>query len=278
MYKFLLCVLCITSLSAEMVSGIAVVVKDKGITMNDIKTEMRVSKINMKLAVNKLIRQKLEEAEIKERKISVANSEVYDDIKETAKRNNMSVNDLYEAALNASGLDSAQMKAKVKQKLLSKKLYSAISYSQISRPTEAEIKEYYKLHKKDYEHPTSFTVVIYQSKISKLLKEKIQNPMFYSPKVRSNEQVLPYDRITPELAGLLSRTPVNNFTAIIPDGQGGYMSFYIKDIQSVAEDGLGASENQIANSIMAEKRENVLSNYFARLRHNADIKFIRMPE
>ncbi len=278
MYKFLLSVICITSLSADMVGGIAIVVKGQGITLYEITQEMANLKVSARVASDKLIREKLEKSEIKERKISVESTEVYDDIKETAKRNNMSVNDLYEAALNANGVDSTQMKGKVKQKLLSKKLYSAISYSQVAEPTDSEVEDYYNTHKKDFLHPASFTVVIYQSKDKIPLIEKTQNPMFYSPEVRSSEQVLPYDRISPELAKLLVKTPINGFTAVIPDGQGGHMSFYIKDIESAQEGGLDSMRYQIANMIMRDKREQVLSDYFARLRDNANIKILRMPE
>ncbi len=278
MYKFILSVVCVVSLSAEMVGGIAIVVKDRGITLYELKQEMQNSNINLQMAVSKLIREKLEDAEVKERKINVTSSEVYDDIKEAAKRNNMSVNDFYEATLNTKGMNSAELKVAVKKKLLSKKLHSAISYSHISQPTETEIKEYFELHKADYKHPSSFTVVIYQAKDKSLLVQKIQNPMFNSPQVGSNEQVLPYNRISPELAKLLEETPINGFTPIIPDGKGAHMSFYIKDIQNTQEAGLDALRNQIENTIVSQKREQVLSDYFARLQHNADIKIIRMPE
>jgi len=278
MYKFLVSLLFVASVSAEMVGGIAVVVKDQGITMYEIQQEMRSLKISMKNATDKLIRDKLETAEIKERKITVTSTEVYDDIKETAKRNNMSVNDLYEAALNANGVNSAQMKVKVKKKLLSTKLYSAISYSQVTQPTESEVKDYYETHKKKFLHPASFTAVIYQARDKIALIEKIQNPMFHSPDVRMNEQVLPYDRISPELARLLEKTPINGFTPVIPDGQGGHMSFYIKHIEDAQEGGLESVKFQITNIIMADKREQVLSDYFARLRQNADIKILRMPQ
>jgi hypothetical protein len=278
MYKFLCSILFVASLNAQLVDGIAIVVKGEGITLFEIKKEMRVSNISMKQASDKLIREKLEAAEIKERKITVSNGEVYDDIKATAKRNNMSVNDLYEAALSANGLNSQEVKAKVKQRLLSKKLYSAITYSQVSQPTEDEIQEYYNLHKDDYTHPAAFTVVIYQARDKALLVQKVQNPMFYSPKVNSHEQVLPYDRISPELARLLSKTPLNGFTSIIPDGKGGYMSFYIKELESAAEVGLEGVRNQLINTMIGAKREAVLSDYFARLKHNAEVRFIRMPE
>jgi len=277
MLKILLLSLITMALSAQVYDGVAVVVKNKAITLLDITKEMEASKIDAKKATDVLIRQKLEEIETKERKITVSNSEVYDDIKKTAERNKMNISEFYEAVRESSGLSSQEFKEKIKQKLLSQKLYAAIAYSSMKEPNEDEIKEYYELHKDNYEHPAAFTVIIYQAKDKAKIQEKIDNPMFYSPEIATNEQVLPYSRISPELAGLLEKTPLNHFTAVVPDGKGAYMSFYIKEIESAKESGLDGVREQIINSIMGDQREQVLGDYFARLRHNADINIIRMP-
>ena len=192
-----------------------------------------------------------------------------------ASRNNMSISDFYDAVREANGMTSTELKAKTKEKLLSQKLYSAIAYSAISEPSESEIEEYYEIHKDNYKHPASFTVIIYDSKDKARLQEKVDNPMFYSPEIATNEQTLPYDRISPELASLLERTALNHFTPVIPNGKGGFMSFYMKEIESAKEGGIESVRNQLLNSIMAEKREQVLGDYFARLKHNADINVIR---
>jgi len=275
MYKIFLTIMLTMSLNAQLVDGVAVVVKGSAITLYDIKKEMQLSKIDAKSATDLLIRKALENQEVKERKISVSSSEVYDDIKKTAARNKLSVSEFYEAVRNSSGLTSQELKEKIKEKLLSQKLYSAIAYSGLSEPTEDEIKAYFESNKDSFAHPSGFKVVIYHSKSQQRLQEKVDNPMFYSPEISSNEQDLPYDRISPELATLLEKTPLSNFTPVIPDGKGGYMSFYIKEIESAKETGLDSVKNQIINMIMAEQREQVLGDYFARLRHNADIKMIR---
>lgn len=278
MKKILFVLLFASFVEAKVYDGVAVVVKNEAITLEDIKKEMQTSQIDVKKATDVLIRQKLEAAEIKERKITVSSSEVYDDIKNMASRNKMSISDFYDAIREANGLSSTQLKEKVKQKLLSQKLYNAIAYSSMDEPSDEEINEYYKLHKDEYQHPSSFSVVIYDAKNRDLLQEKVDNPMFYSPKIATNEQVLPYDRISPELASLLSKTPLHTFTPVVPNGKGGFMSFYIKSIESAKEGGIDSMKNQIINAIMADKREVVLKDYFARLRDNADINIIRMPE
>jgi hypothetical protein len=278
MYKIILALLLAATMQAKVYDGVAVVVEDKAITLLDIKKEMQTDKVDAKKATDILIRKKLESMEIKQRNISVSSSEVYDDIKKMAARNNMSVSDFYDAVREANGLSSEELKKKIKEKLLSQKLYGAIAMSSMDEPSEEEIKDYYELHKNDFKHPASFTVVIYEAKDKNLLKEKVDNPMFYSPQIASNEQVLPYGRISPELASLLSRTKVGAFTPVVPNGKGGFMSFYVKSIESAKEAGLESLRPQVINAIMAEKREVVLSDYFARLRDNADINIIRMPE
>ena len=278
MYKIFLTIILLTTLSAKIVDGVAVVVKGSAITLYDVKKEMKLSRVDAKSATDILIRKTLEKLEIKERKISVSSGEVYDDIKKTAARNNLSVGKFYEAVREANGLSSAELKEKIKEKLLSQKLYSAIAYSGVSEPNDEEIKAYYESHKNSFAHPSGFKVVIYQTNSKQRLQEKIDNPMFYSPDIQTNEQTLPYDRISPELASLLERTAISSFTAIVPDSKGGYMSFYIKEVETAKETGLNSVRSQIVNIIMAERRENVLGDYFARLRHNADIKMIRQPK
>lgn len=278
MYKLFLSLLLATFLNAQVYDGVAIVVKDKAITLLDIKNEMKLSRVDAKKASDILIRKQLEKVEIDERKISVSSTEVYDDIKKMASRNNMNISDFYDAVRESNGMSSTDLKEKIRQKLLSQKLYSQIAYSSISEPSDAEIEEYYNMHKENYKHPASFTVIIYDSKDRNALQTKVDNPMFYSPQVLTNEQVLPYDKISPELATLLERTAINHFTNVIPNGKGGFMSFYMKEIESAKEGGLESVRNQIINSIMGEQREQVLGDYFARLRHNADINVIREVE
>jgi len=278
MIKTVLLLLLALGLEAKVYDGVAIVVEDKAITLLDIKKEMQTDHIDAKKAADLLIRQKLEAIEEQQRNISVSSSEVYDDIKKMAERNHMTVSELYDAVRETNGLTSEEFKEKIRQKLLSQKLYNAIAMSSMSEPSDAEIQDYFELHKKEFVHPTLFDVVIYEAPSKALLQEKVDNPMFYSPQIASNEQRLPYNRIAPELAQLLAKTPVGSFTPVIPNGKGGFMSFYIKSVEEPKELQLEDVRNEIVNALMREKREAILNDYFARLRDNADIKIIRMPE
>jgi parvulin-like peptidyl-prolyl isomerase len=278
MLKLLFILIFVGFLHAEVYDGVAVVVEDKAITLLDIQKEMQTEHVNAKQASDILIRKKLEEIEIAKRNISVSSAEVYDDIKKMAQSNHMTISQLYDAVREQNGLSSEEFKAKIKQKLLSQKLYAAIAMSSLSEPSDEEIQEYYELHKDKFNHPESFSVIIYSAKDKSRLKEKIDNPMFYAPDIQTQEQELTYNQISPQLAQILQKTPVDHFTPILSDGKGGFMSFYIKSVQKSKKADLNALKPQIMNALMADKREAVLSDYFARLRDNADINIIRLPK
>lgn len=275
MYKILLSLFIGAMLNAELINGVSVVVKGEPITLYDIKEEMKISRVDAQIATDSLIRKKLEEAEIAERKISVTSSEVYDDIKKTAMTNKMSIDELYEAVRNSNGLTSTEFKAKTKEKLLSQKLYSAIAYSSIDTPSEDELKEYYELHKDDFLRPSAFDVTIYSSKSRSALEKKTTIPMFHSDEIKVDEQILEYERISPELSRLLENTQINSFTPVVSEANGMFVSFYLKEIKAPSSVEYEGVKNQIMNLIMSQKREQVLSDYFARLRNSADIKVIR---
>jgi parvulin-like peptidyl-prolyl isomerase len=277
MYKILLTLFISTSLFSEIVGGVAITVKGSPITLYEIKEQMKLANMSSDQAAEVLIRKKLEELEIVERKIDVTSSEVYEDIKQTAERNNMSVSQFYEAVRNSNGLTSSELKEKIKEKLLSQKLYSSIAYSSVSKPSEEEIKEYYELHKDEFSHPSAFDVMIYIASSAERLQEKIQNPMFYAPDIQVDEQHIEYKKVAPELAQLLSKTQTDSFSQIVPNGQGGFMSFYIKKKYDSNAADLESVKNEIISTIMAAQREMVLGEFFERMKLSADIQKIRMP-
>lgn len=143
MKKALLSAVLAAALGAQTVGGIAVLVKEKAITLYDIEQEMRQSKLPRDKTIDLLIRKKLEELEIQERGIQVRQEEVIEDIKAMAAQNNMSVSELYDAMLRVRGVDAEQFKKRIEEKLLGQKLYSAIAYSRLSPPDPADEEAYY---------------------------------------------------------------------------------------------------------------------------------------
>ncbi|MCK9472525.1 SurA N-terminal domain-containing protein [Sulfurimonas sp.] len=275
MYKVFLSLFFSALLSAELINGVSVVVKGEAITLYDIKEEMRISNVQADVATNNLIRKKLETAEIDDRHISVTSSDVYDDIKKMAAANKMSIDEFYEVIRNTNGLSSTEFKEKTKEKILSQKLYSAIAYSSIELPDEEELKEYFELHKTEFLRPSAFKVSIYSSQNRAALEKKITIAMFHSDEIQIQGQNLEYGRIPQELSRLLENTKINSFTPIVADPNGSFVSFFLKGIDAPSSVDYESVKNEMINLIMTQKREQVLSDYFARLRNSTDIKVIR---
>ena len=277
MKKLLLITLFPLFLQAELVDAIAILVKNDPITLYEIRQAQKEMKVDQAKVVDALIRKKLEEQEVTERGLSATNAEIYADIERMAQQNNMSVMQLYDAMQSARGLSEKQFKAKIKNRILNQKLYNAIAFSQIQEPTTQEEKEYYNLHVDKFTHPQSFKVIIYNSKDKQALETKINNPMFYSVDVTSEEADIQYKTINPRLAEILNETEVGKFSPILPSPDGGHMSFYVKDKLNTSTQALEDVRPQINASIMADKREQILKEYFARLKLNAEIKILRLP-
>lgn len=278
MYKSIFFLLISLVLSAKIIDGTAIIVQDEPITLLDITNTMKESHLDQTKSVDYLIRKKLEDQEIKKRKISVSDDEVIDEIKSMAKQNNLTVNQFYEAVSSSENLTSSEVQKKIKERLVSQKLFQAIAFAHMEEPDEQEIKDYYELNKEKFNHPQSFSTVVYESKQKDLLQEKVDNPMFYSPEISHNEQLFEYNKIAPQLAELLEKTPLNKFSQIIPNGKNGYVSFYIQAVTENKDVKIDEIKAQITNMIMGDKREQVLKEYFDRARLNADIQTIRMPQ
>lgn len=278
MFKLFLLALFSLSLQAELLNGVAILVKNHPITLYEVKQALNKSDLGLDKTVDELIRKKLEEIEIQERKIVVNDSEIFAEIEKMAEQNKMSVMQLYDAMQEVRHLSEKEFKAKLKEKKLKEKLFNSIAFEHLKQPSLEEEQEYYKLHADQFKHPESFKVVVYQSNSKELLQHKIDNPMYYSPKISHQEQVLPYNKINPRLAELLNRTPLNSFTPIVPAQNNGHMSFYMQEKTNVSTQSIDAVRPQIANAIMGEKRNQILNDYFARARLSADIHIMRLPE
>jgi len=262
-------------LEAKMVDAVAVVVEDEIITLYDITKEMQSAHLSKQEAIDVLIRQKLEANEIKKRSISVSEDEVYDEIRRLASANNMTISQFYDAVLESNALNSTELKEKIRQRLLSQKLYQSIAMSKMSEPSENDIKQYFQLHKSEFMQPSFVDVIVYISAKKELLEQKMTNPMFFSDEISKQQQRLDLQKINPQLASILLKTPEGSFTQILPNSKDSYMVFYLQKKGKSADVKLEDVRMRIVNAIMAQRRAQILDDYFEKLKDSADIKILR---
>jgi peptidyl-prolyl cis-trans isomerase SurA len=259
------------------IGGVAVLVKNSPITLLEIQQEMKESGTNANQSADTLIRKKLEQLEAADKKITVSSSEINDEISRMAAQNNLAVEQFLNAMQTVRGLGEKDLKAKVEETIKGQKLYSAIAFSRMAPPSAEEENEYYQLHLDEFSRPDSFEVTVYQSTSKEALAAQIADPMRHIEGIQLKEESLPFGKINPQLAQILNKIPEGNFGPILPNGQNGFMSFYIRDKVNVVTENIESLRPQIANAILGEKRNQVLNDYFTRLRLSADIKIVRLP-
>ncbi len=267
-----------TFLWSAPVGGVSVLVKNSPITLYEIEQEMKQSGTNAKQSADTLIRKKLEQLEAQEKKITVTPAEVSEEIARMAAQNNLSVEQFLNAMQTVRGIGEKELKTKVEETLKGQKLYQSIAFSKMGQPTREEEAEYYQLHLDEFSRPESFEVTTYVADSQQSLQAKIADPMREVPNVRSKDETIAFGAIHPQLAQILNKIPEGHFGPILPNGKNGFMAFYMKDKINVVTENLDSVRPEIANAILAEKRNQVLNDYFTRLRLSADIKVLRLPE
>jgi len=268
----------LTALSAQMVDGIALLVKEEPITLYEIKQKMQEERLTQAQAVDMLIREKLEAQEIKQRELVVSPSDVQDRIAQIAQQNNLTASQLYDAVWSTQHLSRDAFETKLKKTMLTQKLYSAIAMANMDEPGDEEMREYYRLHAEKFSHPETFDVTVYRAQAQGELQRKMNNPMLNLPGVTTQEASLPYAQLEPGLVNLLDKTENGAFTPILPDPKGGYVSFYVRNRSLPVMQPYEQVKMQVQEEMMADKREQTLKDYFERARLNAEIKTIRLPD
>lgn len=259
------------------IGGVAVLVKNSPITLYEVTQEMKLSGTDATKSADALIRKKLEQLEAQEKKIVVTASEVKEEMERMAKQNNLTIEQFLDAMKTARGIDESALKAKIEESIRGQKLYSSIAMSKMAQPTPAEEAEYYQLHLDEFSHPDSYDVTIYVANSAQTLQAKIEDPMRDVPNISTKDEKIPAKNINPQLAQILNKIEVGKFGPVLPNGKESFMSFYMKDKENLVTENLDTVRPQIANMIMGEKRNQVLNDYFTRLRLSADIKVIRLP-
>ncbi|PHM18331.1 MAG: peptidylprolyl isomerase [Sulfuricurvum sp. PD_MW2] len=266
-----------TFLWSAPIGGVAVLVKNSPITLYEVQQEMKQSGTSANQSADNLIRKKLEQLEASEKKITVSSSEINEELARMATQNNLSQEQFLNAMQTVRGLSEKELRAKIEESIKGQKLYSAIAFSKMSQPTAEEENEYYQLHLDDFSRPESFEVTTYVSPSQEALAAKIADPMRHIESIGSKDESIPYGKINPQLAQILNKIPNGSFGPILPNGKNGFMSFYMRDKTNVVTENVDAVRPQIDNMITGEKRNQVLNDYFTRLRLSAEIKILRLP-
>lgn len=276
--KFVLAVLffSLSSLNAGLVNAISALVENEPITYFEIYDVSDKLKVSTREAFDILVRQKLEDAQIKNLSIKATNYEIKSRIENIAKQNSMTLRQFKEV-LSSQKINFENYQKEIARQLKQEKLYKRIFAQKISAPDESDLKRYYEQNKERLSSSSSFNVTRYSSKARYLLEEQRQSLMSVINGVDMENEQIEQNGLDPKLSYMFNSMKINSFTPILEDGAGNFLLFYLnsKDGQVIPE--YESSKDLILRVYEEELRKEAIGEYFDKLKVKANIKIIRYP-
>ncbi|MGF7440733.1 peptidylprolyl isomerase [Campylobacter concisus] len=258
--------------SAQMINGIAAIVENEPITLYEVyslKEQLRASEQD---ALNLLIRDRLEDAQIKNLNISVTPFELNDRIESIAKQNGMT-NSQFRSSIQAQGMDFLDFKNNIEKKMLQEKLYKSILAEAGKNVNEQKAKMYFDANPDKFKVFSTAKVVLYRAKNPEELEAQKTSPSLLNS-VQTQELSLDYQSIDPRLAAIIAGTNNGEFTQIL-QGADSFDMFYVKEKIGSYTPSFADVKDNVINELYQGEQEKLMADYFDKLRAKAKIQILR---
>ncbi len=260
---------------AGMVDAISVIINNEPITLYEIYKYSDKLHISTKESLDILIRQKLEDAQIKKLNISASDFEVESYIKKLAAKNGISEFKFFEM-LKSKNINENDYRKDVKKKIEQEKLYGRIFSGNNTIVDEKTLENYYKNNKNKFVMAKSFITVAYESPSKTSLEKIRKNPMLSIPGVKAKQVQFQSGKMNGNLENLLNQTKSGEFTPALKMGEG-YTMFYIKEKNGVTTVPFAKVKDYIRSLLSSKKEKAAIDDYFNKIRSIADVKVLRKP-
>ncbi len=267
--------LLLSNAQAAMIDGVSLLINKEPITLYDIHKYATRFNLSKKEALDILVRQKLEESEIKKLGISIDNFEVDQYIENLAISNNMNQYDFLEM-IRSKNIDVAEYKDDLKSKLKRDKLYKKIVSTKMQQLNDNELRTYYSENQGEFSQASAFDVTIYTSADQESLQMLAKNPMSAASGVELKEATFEAGKIDPKLALLLNKASQGSFTSIVKSEQN-FVMFFVKTKHNVQSISFENAKNYIYGKLAEGKEQKAIEEYFEKLKSSANIQVIRAP-
>ena len=263
-----------SSLQATIIDGIVALVNKEPITLYDIQKYATRFNLSKQEALDILIRQKLEESEIKKLDIAVDDFEVDQYIENIATKNGMSPFE-FSNTLRSKNISPDEYKEDLRNKLKRDKLYRKILSSK-TLVGDGELKAYYDANLHEFSQASAFNVAIYSSQNQQALEQITKNPMSVFKDDSIEEVRFETAKIEPKLAMLLNKTAENRFSDIIQTDKA-FVVFLMKNKENAKTVSFDEAKNYIYNKLSEGKEQAALAQYFDKAKASAKIQVLRVP-
>jgi peptidyl-prolyl cis-trans isomerase SurA len=262
-------------MSASTVDGISIIINKEPITLYDIHKYATRFNLSKKESLDILVRQKLEDSEIKKLGLSADNFEVDQYIDTLANSNSMNQFDFLNM-LRSKNVDIAEYKEDLKSKLKRDKLYKKIISTKMQQLGDDELQAYYTQNATEFSQASAFDVTIYTSADQQALQSIAKSPMSVQGGVELKEAKFEADKVDPKLSQLLNKTAENAFSSIVRSDQN-FVMFFVKKKYDVKNVSFEEAKNYIYGKLAQGKEQKAIEEYFEKLKASANIQVVRAP-
>lgn len=274
-YKILIaffCVFFLSSANAKYINGISAIIDGEIITDYDIQKLIDALKISPSQALNILIRQKLEDAQIKAMEINPSEIEINAQMSQIGARSGFKDWSEFEKALKNQGVNINDFRAQVKNNIALEKLYSNITNRPNANITQENARRFYQNNKSLFSRFINATITQYSSQNAQDLENlKAKKP---NNALSAKAQKISATSTDARLVKLVANTKIGDFTPIIPQG-GFYVMFKINDKDGIYTPNFEDIEENVAQAMIAQEKEAMIEDYFNKLRVSANIQIIK---
>ncbi|WP_458396040.1 peptidylprolyl isomerase [Campylobacter sp.] len=258
---------------ARYVGGLVATVDNEPITTYELNNIMKKMNINKEEALNLLIRDKLELAQIKKLNITVSEFEIDQKIAQLASSNNMSVNSFKEL-LKSRGTSEAKLREDMQISIKKEKLYAGILNTPNQNITPQNAKRFYENNPSLFLQFDKVSLIRYLSNDANALNLQAKDYKSNIKGVQKESMTLSSFEIAPGLVYIFNNTPNGQFTPIL-EGPASLERFYIIAKNGSVLPPFEAVEQAVVNAMVEQEREIAIMDYFNKLKVKANIKYIK---
>lgn len=259
---------------AELLDAISIIVENEPVTLFEIFKFSKQYNVEPRNAIDLLVRQKLELIQIKNMNIDVSDFDIDQQINQIATRNNMSTQGFFNA-IAAQGVKAEEYKNDLKLKMQRDKLYQYIIRERLQAFNKNDVLDYYNKNQNEFTRVESFDVTRFLSKnIDEL--QSLNSLVTTSENIESAKLRLYSQSSEARVVAMLTNTDENKFSNIL-ETKDGFIRFFLHKKNDVSVLPFEQAENMIAQKIAADKEQEILNDYFEKLKSRSTITVIRLP-
>ncbi|TQR54454.1 peptidylprolyl isomerase [Campylobacter troglodytis] len=259
--------LCFLASKAASINAIALIVDNEPITVYEINEAEKKLKTTRENAINFLINDRIERAQIKKMGTTLSEFELETEIKKIFDEDEL------KAELRAKKQSYEDFKEDFKSQLEKRRLYELVASGAKIDYSEEAARSFYERNLDEFLLFTSITVSVYNSsKLSSL--ENLRSTNKKDPSIKEKTAKLSLDNSDPRLLVFLSRLAKNEYSPILEDEKG-FVMYRLRDKSLPQPLAYEDVREEVGSVYINQQRQDHIKDFFDKAYSKANITRLR---